>query len=532
MAISYLNLKIDGQLVGGMILNQVSVMQELNRHWWCHMQCRHLEDQRLGADSQPTIRVEDWLGKDLQVVAIENGDQQVIFDGFVLEVELIYELSSAYSAVIQGVTKSYKMDIAGRQGYYAQKTLSDIAQQLANNAGLKASVQCQAGRPMNYVQCGESDFEFLQRLVDDHGAWMRPSAAGIEIFDKFQDGTEVKWQKASEADALLSFSLRGRLAPAGFNGAHYDFHKMKSQTYQDVSQQAQFFDGASHMVDATNTASKQVLPSSYLHQRSRAVTLDDFEQRLKKESLRSTGSSVTGSGQTQNRKMLPGNSVRLAGTIDADGTYGVTQVSHSWDPTGYTNQFSCTPWKNYTDPHPPEMNAWNGLVSARVADHNDPAKMGRIKVHYFWQEDSIAHWARMLTPHAGSDRGFMFLPEVGDEVVVGFEDGDLERPLILGCVWNGVDLAPRQAFWGDDIAPNEVKRLVTKSGNRLQMVDTKGKESIVLSTPNSAKLSLFNNAPQTGNNMVLLSSDNGDIFLSAPNGRVHIKCKYFSREVG
>ncbi len=74
------------------------------------------------------------------------------------------------------------------------------------------------------------------------------------------------------------------------------------------------------------------------------------------------------------------------------------------------------------------MKPWYGVVPARVVGHNDPAKMGRVQVQYYWQEDGNANWARMVTPHAGSDRGFMFMPEVGDEVVVAFEDGDLERP--------------------------------------------------------------------------------------------------------
>ena len=540
MTTSYLNLKVDGQLVTDVILHHVSVMQELNHHWWCHAQCRHLEDQRTGSDQQSVIRVEEWLGKDLQVLAVENGGQKVIFDGFVLEVELVYELSSAYTAVIQGVTKSYKMDVTGHQAYYTQKNLNDIAQQLANNAGIKATVNSPPGRPLNYVQWGESDFEFLQRLVDDHGAWLRPSADGIEIYDSFQDGTTVKWQKASEENPLLSFSLKGALAPSAFNGAHYHFHQMKSQTYQNVSDQAQFFNSAGHLIGAATKASKNTLPSGYLYQRSRAVTLSDYEQRLKKESVRSVGSSITGSGQTQNRDLLPGNTVKIEGTLDADGSYGVTQVTHSWDPNGYTNQFSCTPWKNYTNPHPPEMKPWSGLVPARVVDHNDPAKMGRIKVHYFWQEDSTAHWARMVTPHAGSERGFMFLPEVGDEVVVGFEDGDIERPVVLGCVWNGVDLAPRLGFWdkvGDvtqnaDLKSNDVKRIVTKSGNRLQMSDKKGQESIVLATPGSIRVALINKANETGRETLLLETSAGDIIFNAPNGRIHFCAQHFSREVG
>ncbi len=141
-------------------------------------------------------------------------------------------------------------------------------------------------------------------------------------------------------------------------------------------------------------------------------------------------------------------------------------------------------------------------------------------------------WARMMTPHAGQNRGFFFQPEVGDEVVVAFEDGDPERPIILGCVWNGVDTAPSEDFWGGEYAPNDVKRIITKSGNRIQIVDKPGKQSISLATPNHLKISLFENANETGRSMIQLSNANGDILLSAPNGRIHFHSKYFSREAG
>jgi len=532
VANGYLNLKVGGHLVTDVTLNHVSVMQELNRHWWCHVQLRHTEDQRTGDNQQGVIRVEEWLGKDFQVVAGANGDKKPIFDGFVLEVELVYELSSAYTVMIQAVTKSYAMAVTERHAYYTGKKLADLAQKLAQNAKLKAQVKCTDRRPLNYVQWGESDFDFLRRVADDHGCWMRPTKDGIEIFDSFQTGTKVEWQKAHEANALLSFSLKGTLSPPSFNGAHYDFHAMKSQTYNEVSDEPQFFGSANHMVDATKKGSGDVLPAAYAHQRNRVVTLDDYEKLLKKESVRSVGSRVTGSGESQNLEVLPGSELQIDCAGDASGTYGVTHVSHSWDPTGYSNHFTCTPWKNYTDPHPPEMKPWLGLVPARVMEHNDPAKLGRIKVQYFWQEDNAAHWARMVSPHAGADRGFMFLPEVGDEVVVGFEDGDIERPIVIGCVWNGVDKAPRQEFWGGELESNDVKRIVTKSGHRIQMVDKKGKESIVLATPKELKVSLIEKTDETGRSMITLHSENGDIFLSAPNGRIHLHGKFVSEEAG
>jgi uncharacterized protein involved in type VI secretion and phage assembly len=138
----------------------------------------------------------------------------------------------------------------------------------------------------------------------------------------------------------------------------------------------------------------------------------------------------------------------------------------------------------------------------------------------------------MVTPYAGADRGFMFMPEKGDEVLVAFEHGDPERPYAVGCLWNGVDQAPRQEFWGGDVDPNDVKRLVTKSGHRIQLSDKQGKEAITIATPSHLKVSLLENSDETGRPMLVMHSDNGDIFLSAPNGRIHLQSQYLSREVG
>ncbi len=249
-----------------------------------------------------------------------------------LEVELVYELSSAYTVVVQAVSNSYKMAVTERHAYYSGKSLGDMAQQLAQAAGLKAQVQCKDRQPLNYVQWGESDFDFLRRVADDHGCWMRPSKDGIEIFDSFQKGTKVQWQKAHEANALLNFSLKGRLTPPSYNGAHYDFHAMQSQTYKAVSDTPQLFDSASYLVNATKKGSDSTLPPAYAHQRNRVVTLDDYQTLLKKESVRSVGSRVTGSGESQNPEILPGNELQVDSTLDASGTYGVTHISHSWDP--------------------------------------------------------------------------------------------------------------------------------------------------------------------------------------------------------
>jgi hypothetical protein len=115
----------------------------------------------------------------------------------------------------------------------------------------------------------------------------------------------------------------------------------------------------------------------------------------------------------------------------------------------------------------------------------------------------------------------MFLPEVGDEVVVAFENGDPERPIVIGAVWNGKDTGPRDPYRNDsDIKDNDVKRIITRTGNTIEIVDTDGKEVIELYTPKKDCWVQLNNDKQA----ISLHSEK-DILLEAPNGEVRITCK-------
>ena len=519
MAAPYL--KIGGDLVKDAILSLVEIVQELNRHWWCTIECRQTGDKRFPAES--------CLGKDLQILGYgEDGAEHVMFDGFILDAELTYELWGSYSARLVAVSRSYKMDLTPRQMYFKESTLSGVADTLGALTGVDIAVNVPAQKPLNYVQWGESDFHFVHRLADDHGGWIRPSATGLEIQNAFADGPTVKWR---DENGLLKFKTRGTLAPAAFGGAHYNFHEMESKTYADVSEPPTFFGSMEPMVDAVQAGAK-ALPAGYVFQRSRCTTLDDYSRLLGKESRRSVGRGLQAFGESANERIQAGSTVHIEGLLDAQGTYGVTSVVHRWTPSGYLNEFACTPCQQYTNPEPPAARVWPGLVSARVVEHADPKAMGRLQIQYIWQEDTVTHWARMMTPHSGAGRGQMFMPEIGDEVIVAFEDGDPERPIVIGCLWNGVDQPPREDFWGGDVEANDVKRIVTKSGHRLQMVDKAGKESIVLATPKYLKVSLIESTDETGRSMLTLHSENGDIFLSAPNGRVHVHSRYFSRDVG
>src|SRR5579883_3109328 len=517
-------LRIGDELLSDALLDSVVVTQALNRHWWLEVECRQTQDQRL--------RFESFLDKPCTLFTYDqNGAEVVTFQGFVLKSQLEYKVYGNYGGKIVAVSDSYKLDLTPRLACYTTNALNTLASQVCGWTGVSAKVQASRQTPpKQYVQWGETDFAFLHRVADDHGAWLRPVSGGLEIFDQFQAGVGLSFK---DEFGLLTFDVSGELGQPSFNGAHYDARPMQSQTYTQVAQQPGFTGASGPLVSSVLSQSQSVLPPGYLYERNRVPALADYEQRLKFESARALGSKIVAHGISRELRVKAGNQVSISGPIDAEGSYGVTRAVHRWTKQGYENEFWCTPWTSWIDPEAPSPRKWYGVVPARVVEHSDAASMNRYRIRFYWQEQGEPMlWARMMTPHAGQNRGFFFQPEVGDEVVVAFEDGDPERPIILGCVWNGVDTAPSEDFWGGEYAPNDVKRIITKSGNRIQIVDKPGKQSISLATPNHLKISLFENANETGRSMIQLSNANGDILLSAPNGRIHFHSQYFSREAG
>lgn len=533
-------LKIDGSVIRGAMIDNLEINQRLGDHYWCHVDFRLVE-----SDIPP---VASWLGKKFEFLTLEDSSEYSVFEGMIWGGEIEYGLHGDYIAKITAVTKSYLLQLTPEEDYFLKKDLRDVTNEIVSEDGLEVSFTASGSfTKMNYVQWGESDFDFIKRIADDEGCAIRPTPTGVEIQRGFTDtGLKLKWH---DEYGLIKFSLKGELGQPAYDGTSYDPRTMESRTFSKVKKDPQYFPNtATEMIDAVKSQS-QSLPSARMVFDGRAPKLDDYQKALERESQRSIGRKIFGIGVSRNSKLKPGDKVTLEGSgMSFHGDYGVIAVTHRYDLTnGYRNDFTVTPWKEYTNNEQPNPQRMIGVVLGRVVDNNDPRGMGRIRIRYDWMLETPSAWARMTTPSAGGGRGFMFMPEIGDEVLVAFENGDPERPYIIGALWNGVDSAPRQGFWEDqgtvaagaagamipgDIANNDIKRIVTKGGHRIQMIDVQGKESIVISTPGGQVIQLLDHCPETGGRQMLALTSPGDILLNAPEGRVHIRSKFFSKEVG
>ena len=163
-----------------------------------------------------------------------------------------------------------------------------------------------------------------------------------------------------------------------------------------------------------------------------------------------------------------------------------------------------------------------GPVIGIVTNNQDPDGLGRVKVKFPWLSDQDeSHWARVLSPMAGPDRGLYFLPEVDDEVLVAFEQGQIEFPYILGALWNGQDSPPAT---NDDGANNQ-RLIKSRSGHVILLDDTDGEEKIIIRDQTQKNEIVIDSSQNTISLTVeqdLIVEAKGNINLSA-SGDVVIK---------
>lgn len=154
-----------------------------------------------------------------------------------------------------------------------------------------------------------------------------------------------------------------------------------------------------------------------------------------------------------------------------------------------------------------------GVAIGIVTNNSDPDGRGRVKVNLPWRgENDESYWARIASPMAGNERGIVFYPEVGDEVLVAFERGDINYPYVIGALWNGLDKPPETNADGK----NNIRKIRSRSGHELIFNDDDKakKEKIEIHTKGGHKIILDDSSgnekieivDKSGNNKIIIDS--------------------------
>ena len=177
-----------------------------------------------------------------------------------------------------------------------------------------------------------------------------------------------------------------------------------------------------------------------------------------------------------------------------------------------------------------------GVVTAIVTNNHDPEELNRVKLRFPWlSEEGETDWVRIATLMAGNGRGTVFLPEVGDEVLVGFEHGDIDYPYVLGALYSGADRPPERnsdgrndrrviesrnghrIVFADDNGRDDQIRIETRNGNSVVLDDSGGNEGIEISTGGGHVVHLDDSSGR------ILIQDRAGNRIEGRNGRLDIR---------
>src|SRR5437868_5242289 len=165
-----------------------------------------------------------------------------------------------------------------------------------------------------------------------------------------------------------------------------------------------------------------------------------------------------------------------------------------------------------------------GVEIGLVTNVNDPQQLGRVKICFPRMNGMPeSDWAPVVQPAAGPGRGFYWVPEVEDEVLVAFEMGQANRPYVIRTLWNAKDKPMQKAYAND----NSVRMIQTKSGHQIAFYDKQGDEKIVISDKTGKRVLTFDAKAKK----LLIEADEGDIELRAKK-KIVLHCENLEVKTG
>jgi type VI secretion system secreted protein VgrG len=387
------------------------------------------------------------------------------------------------------VPKLWLATLNARCRSFLNKSALDIVHEVLGEYGITESKRGPGAvtRPVRdyCLQYCESDYNFIARLLESEGLFfyvpLEHRNDSLVLVDGLNGSFEIDQNelKVGPHEAITSWNHDLRTVPQSVTYSGYDF-KQASTVTQTVQ-------GATRLSYASQ-AKVEAYPSNTMDMPRSQFFADMHMQRLEKD-------YETYRGDCRHPKLAPGGRFKLGSgdPVAANGTVMVLEVQHvatcythlsgEGPPPEYSSHFTCCPLDTkYRPPRRAQAPIVHGPQTATVS--SDPDEYGRIKVKFHWGTQLESWWARVAMPWAHNQMGLQFLPRKDSEVVVEFLEGNPERPIIVGAVYNGVkkviyaqpDNKTQSGMRGTD--PD--KTGAPETLNELQFEDKSGSEFIKL----------------------------------------------------
>jgi len=494
-------------------ISSVRLEQHIDRHHELTIRFRALDADQQDAEFANANLFASYLGKSISLNiepfgGVVDAASALEFIGVVAEVKLENSVQEMNFATIVAKSPTISLDGARQNTFHHEMSAKDAIDALLRKHKITVgTLESTQGTMAFSVQYRETDFQYIMRLSSASGLFAFYDGQKFHMKKAGSQGSlELKWR-----ETLGAFNLG--LGTAPYNYATQGWDVEKKENLESTATGAPTGASQPSLDGDPFKASDEIYGTPGFQAAAKAADMASVDSTLNQAKTAAVGGMVVCLGESDVPAVSVGRCVKVKGMDKLDDQYWVKSVTHTVDDSGvYHNEFTASPlgmaFPAQVAPRPPITD----LQSALVTDNEDPEKLGRVKVKFPWLSDDETPWLRVSTPHAGNERGWYCIPEVDDEVLVGFEHGNPDLPIVLGSLFNGKDVPH-----GDAVkSGNEAKMFMTKGGNMISFGDGGGSEEIKI-------------AQGGGDNAITISMSGPSITIES-EGDISIKGKTISLE--
>ncbi|MFN7846383.1 MAG: type VI secretion system Vgr family protein [Bacteroidota bacterium] len=494
------------------IVSQLLISQSIDHHH--HFEI-HIPAEALEGKDEPMIsKTKSQIGA---AIAIHFGEN--LFKGIVTHVSVAKYGNSQGDIIIKGFGPTIIMDDRPNCVSFEKKGLQQIVNTVTTPYPkniLDVKIKPSYKKSIEYlVQYKENSYRFLKRLAQTFGEWFYYDGEDI-YFGKPSSSKQVELYFGKD---LFSFEMSMDLSPISFELITHDYIKnasVKSSASDIHSNVSASFSSFDYLAKTFDTSKKIFAFKGMAQSNYPTVIKEEMADLIRSQVGASSAEMIKFKGVSNNSSLKIGSVISVSGkmgsknyNVDSYGKYIIIDIIHTGTASGdYQNHFTAIPSvieipPKYASMHTPKCESQTAVVT----DNKDPEGIGRVRVRFTWQQNPAqSPWIRCLTAHGGKERGMYFVPEIDDEVIVGFQNDDADQPFVMGSAFHG------KANSSDMKQNKNFKKAIrTISGNSIVYNDENGKEEIKIynkDEQNIISLSL------EGGKKIKIQSE-GDIELTA-----------------
>lgn len=487
MGASFLNLVATKVTVKGEEQKFVSLhlRQGFNRHHTFTVVVNYLSPNN--TFQQTPEKFIDYIGETASISFVHRQTgESYDFEGIITQVEMVGSMGETGGVAIHGTSPTILYENNRTLDSWMDQSLSTIIKEATQEYGKVNLVSNpKYAAPIPYMaQYNESVFDFMNRLSALYGEWFYYDGTKVYFGKPDRDNTEkIVYDMDLEEVRLVANLVPGKSARYDYvaqeNKQHNADTPAKPDGMNDLQSIAHSCSEKTYTAKTTSAADPHVTDKAEL----------DEQMRIVKNASGANLLNIKGIGKTCR--------IRIGEIIDVSfpdrmklpplGKFRIVGIEHEVRRDGhYSNSFVGVPDGTVHIPVPDVKRPLALPELATVKENNDDKGQGRVKVAFDWQKNGkTTNWIRVQTPNAGvsgavpKNRGWVFVPEVGDQVMVSYEHGNPDRPYVTGSVFHS-----GSGKGGDK--DNKVKSIITRSGNAIVFDDETG--SIVITDQTGKQL--------------------------------------------